>query len=56
MSSAFTARPEIRGTFGVVSSTHWLASQVAMGVLERGGNAFDAAAAAASRCRSSSRT
>ena len=45
MSSAFTARPEIRGTFGVVSSTHWLASQVAMGVLERGGNAFDAAAA-----------
>ena len=37
MSSAFTARPEIRGTFGVVS-THWLASQVAMGVLERGGS------------------
>ena len=58
MSSAFTARPEIRGTFGVVSSTHWLASQVAMGVLERGGNAFDAAraAAAVSRCRSSNRT
>ncbi|CAM3759858.1 gamma-glutamyltransferase [Bordetella sputigena] len=42
---AFTTRPEIRGTFGVVSSTHWLASQVAMSVLERGGNAFDAAAA-----------
>jgi len=42
---AFTTRPEIRGTFGVVSSTHWLASQVAMGVLERGGNAFDAAVA-----------
>ncbi|MYN13459.1 gamma-glutamyltransferase family protein [Pusillimonas sp. TS35] len=41
----FTTRPEIRGTFGVVSSTHWLASQVAMSVLERGGNAFDAAAA-----------
>lgn len=43
----FTTRPEIVGTFGVVSSTHWLASQTAMGVLERGGNAFDAAAAGA---------
>lgn len=43
--SSFTTRPEIKGTFGVVSSTHWLASQTAMGVLERGGNAFDAAVA-----------
>src|SRR5215472_7849028 len=43
---AFTTRPEIRGTFGVVASTHWLASAVAMSVLEKGGNAFDAAAAA----------
>ncbi len=43
--SAFTTRPEITGTFGVVSSTHWLVSQTAMGVLERGGNAFDAAVA-----------
>lgn len=42
----FTTRPEITGTFGVASSTHWLASQTAMSVLERGGNAFDAAAAA----------
>src|SRR3954469_2743088 len=42
----FTTRPEIIGTFGAASSTHWLASQTAMGVLERGGNAFDAAAAA----------
>ncbi|HKW06252.1 MAG TPA: gamma-glutamyltransferase [Candidatus Dormibacteraeota bacterium] len=41
----FTTRPELKGTFGVVSSTHWLASQCAMTVLDRGGNAFDAAAA-----------
>ncbi len=41
----FTTRPEIIGTFGVASSTHWLAAQTAMGVLERGGNAFDAAVA-----------
>lgn len=38
-------RPEIRGHFGVVASTHWLASQAAMAMLERGGNAFDAACA-----------
>ncbi|MBV9736082.1 MAG: gamma-glutamyltransferase family protein [Acidisphaera sp.] len=42
----FTTRPEIAGTFGVVASTHWIASGVGMAVLERGGNAFDAAAAA----------
>ncbi len=41
----FTTRPEIRGTFGVVTSTHWIASSVGMAMLERGGNAFDAAVA-----------
>lgn len=41
----FTTRPEISGTFGVATSTHWIASAVGMRVLEAGGNAFDAAAA-----------
>jgi gamma-glutamyltranspeptidase/glutathione hydrolase len=45
-SPSFSTRPEIAGTFGVVASTHWIASQVGMAVLERGGNAFDAACAA----------
>jgi gamma-glutamyltranspeptidase/glutathione hydrolase len=43
----FTTRPEIEGTFGVVASTHWIATAVGMGVLEKGGNAFDAAVATA---------
>lgn len=41
----FTTRPDIRGTFGTVTSTHWIASVVGMGILEKGGNAFDAAVA-----------
>jgi gamma-glutamyltranspeptidase / glutathione hydrolase len=42
----FATRPELRGSFGMVASTHWLASATGMAVLERGGNAFDAAVAA----------
>jgi gamma-glutamyltranspeptidase / glutathione hydrolase len=44
--ASFTTRPELKGTFGMVASTHWLASAAGMAVLERGGNAFDAAVAA----------
>ncbi len=43
----FTTRPEILGTFGVCTSTHWLATATGMAMLEKGGNAFDACAAAA---------
>jgi gamma-glutamyltranspeptidase/glutathione hydrolase len=44
--NVFTTRPELSGDFGMVASTHWLASATGMSVLERGGNAFDAAVAA----------
>ncbi|MGG7570577.1 gamma-glutamyltransferase family protein [Streptomyces sirii] len=42
----FTTRPTLQGTFGMAATTHWLASQSAMAVLEDGGNAYDAAVAA----------
>jgi gamma-glutamyltranspeptidase/glutathione hydrolase len=42
----FTTRPELLGTFGMVSTTHWLASQAGMKMLEAGGTAADAAVAA----------
>ncbi len=45
-SMTFTTRPTLQGTYGMVSSTHWLASQAAMRQLELGGNAFDAAVCA----------
>src|SRR6202161_3522863 len=45
--NTFTTRPEIEGTFGVVTSTHWIATAVGMSILEKGGNAFDAGAATA---------
>lgn len=40
-------RPDLRGTFGMAATTHWLATATAQSVLERDGNAFDAATAAA---------
>ena len=45
--NTYSTRQELVGTFGAVSSTHWIATQIGMSILEIGGNAFDAAAAAA---------
>src|SRR5690242_18196576 len=43
---SFPSRAELTGTFGAVASDHWLASAAGMPVLERAGNAADAATAA----------
>src|SRR6476619_4723583 len=43
----FTTRPTLTGSFGMAASTHWTATATAQAVLERGGNAFDAAVAGA---------
>ncbi|MFI6151807.1 gamma-glutamyltransferase family protein [Kitasatospora sp. NPDC051170] len=40
-------RPDLHGTNCAVSSTHWLASAAGAAMFDRGGNAFDAATAAA---------
>lgn len=45
--NAYSTRQEVSGTFGAAASSHWIVSQVGMSILEKGGNAFDAAVAAA---------
>lgn len=45
--ATFTTRPTLEGHFGMSASTHWLATASAQAVLERGGNAFDAAVSCA---------
>ena len=43
---SFTTRPELTGTFGMIATTHWIATAAGMRMLEAGGTAFDAAVAA----------
>src|SRR5699024_11683815 len=45
--AAFTTRPTLEGHFGMAASTPWLATAASQAVLERSGNAFDAAVAGA---------
>ncbi len=40
------SRPTLQGTFGMVAASDWFAATAGMGMLETGGNAFDAAIAA----------
>ena len=48
---SFTTRPELVGTFGMATSTHWIASAVGMKLLEAGGTAADAAVGVGLRTR-----
>ena len=43
----FTTRPVIRGSHAVLTSGHYLATAAGLRAIDRGGNAFDAAAAMA---------
>jgi len=43
---SFTTRPELAGTFGMIATTHWIATAVGMRMLEANGTAYDAAVAA----------
>jgi gamma-glutamyltranspeptidase/glutathione hydrolase len=43
--ATFTTRPVIQGRFGVVSSGHYLASEISLRILNAGGNAVDAGVA-----------
>ena len=43
--AAFTTRPVILGTRGMVTSGHYLASRIGLHILEQGGNAVDAGVA-----------
>ena len=52
----FTTRPELRGTFGMVASTHWLASGAGMRCSSGAATRSTRRSRRGSRCRSSSRT
>ena len=51
----FTTRPEIEGTFGVVTCTHWIATAVGMATLEKAATRSMRPSQPHSRCRWSSR-